>query len=94
MLLEDMGEHDRALPLLEQALEIDKKQLGPEHPSTADSMYRLASLLKAMGRLEEALPLFERDLAICYKRLGPAHPNTKQSEEIVKKLRRQLEAVV
>ena len=36
--------------------------LGPRHPSTLNSIYNLASLLKEMGRVEEAIPLFREEL--------------------------------
>src|ERR687895_1449144 len=43
------GEYQKALPLLERALAIREKQLGPEHPDTATSLNDLGMLYDAMG---------------------------------------------
>jgi len=68
--------YSEARPLLERALAIREKSLGPEHPDTASSLNNLALLLQAQGDLAGARPLYERALAICEKTLGPAHPDT------------------
>jgi tetratricopeptide (TPR) repeat protein len=71
-----MGRYDEAEPLYKQALELRKRLLGENHPSTASSYNNLASLYNAMGRYEEAEPLYEQALAICQRVLGVNHPNT------------------
>jgi tetratricopeptide (TPR) repeat protein len=65
-----------ARPLLERALAIREKVLGPEHPDTALSLNNLAHLLTAQGDLAAARPLHERALAIREKVHGPEHPLT------------------
>jgi tetratricopeptide (TPR) repeat protein len=65
-----------ARPLMERALMTYEKELGPEHPDTAQSLNNLALLLHDQGDLAGARPLFERALAIYEKALGPEHPNT------------------
>jgi tetratricopeptide (TPR) repeat protein len=70
------GEYQKALPLLQWALEIREKQLGPEHPATATSLNNLANLYHKMGEYSKALPLYQRALAIREKQLGPEHPAT------------------
>jgi tetratricopeptide (TPR) repeat protein len=68
-----------ALPLLRDALAINEKALGPEHPHTASSLNNLALLLDVQGDLAGAKPLYERALAIREKALGPDHPATAQT---------------
>jgi tetratricopeptide (TPR) repeat protein len=65
--------------LLERALAVREKALGPEHPATATSLNNLALLLHAKGDLAGARPLLERALAIREKALGPEHPDTATS---------------
>jgi CHAT domain-containing protein/Tfp pilus assembly protein PilF len=74
-----MREYQKALPLLERALEIREKQLGPEHPATAGSLNDLAMLYDQMGEYQKVLPLLERALEIRKKQLGPEHPDTATS---------------
>jgi tetratricopeptide (TPR) repeat protein len=66
-------------PLVERALAISEKVLGPEHPDTAQSLNNLALLLQAQGDLAAARPIHERALAISEKVLGPEHPDTATS---------------
>jgi len=61
------------------ALAIREKQLGPEHPDTAQSLNNLAELYRAQGKYEQAEPLYQRALAIREKQLGPEHPYTATS---------------
>jgi tetratricopeptide (TPR) repeat protein len=63
----------------EQALQIRKKALGPEHPDTASSLNNLANLCRQMGDYARAEPLFEQALQIRKKALGPEHSDTAQS---------------
>jgi tetratricopeptide (TPR) repeat protein len=69
----------QASPLIQDALAIREKVLGPEHPDTAESLTGLAAVLQAQGDRAAARPLFERALAINEKALGPEHPHTATS---------------
>jgi tetratricopeptide (TPR) repeat protein len=71
--------YSQAFPLYREALSINEKALGPEHPATATSLNNLAQLLRNQGGLAAARPLYERALAICEKTLGPAHRETARS---------------
>ena len=53
-----------------------RKNDGPDHPETADSLNDLASLYAEMGDYAKALPLYQRALKIREKALGPDHPHT------------------
>ena len=57
------GDFAGARPLIERAVAIREKVLGPEHPDTAVSLSNLAILLQAQGDLAGARPLYERALA-------------------------------
>ena len=70
------GEFAPARPLLERALDIRERILGPDHPDTALSLNTLAGLLHGQGQLAAARPLFERALDIRERVLGPDHPDT------------------
>ncbi len=73
------AEYPAAAPLLQRALAISEKALGPDHPDTASSLNCLAVLYRAQGRYEEAAPLYQRALAIREEALGPDHPYTATS---------------
>ena len=82
-LLNDLGNylHNRmelatAKSVLERALKIDEKALGPEHTSVAIRVNNLGSVMRDLVDLEGAKKCFERALAIFEKRLGKDHPNT------------------
>ena len=74
--LREIGEYGQARPLLERALAIRERVLGPEHPDTAADLSNLAALLQAQGDYGAARPLYERALTIAERVLGPEHPNT------------------
>jgi Flp pilus assembly protein TadD len=56
-----------------------EQALGPDHPTTAQSLNNLAGLLDATGDYAGARLLLERALAITEQTLGPDHPTTAQS---------------
>jgi tetratricopeptide (TPR) repeat protein len=74
-----LAAYAQARPLIERALAIREKALGPEHPDTATSLNNLARLLQNQGDPAGARPLCERALAIFEKALGPEHPHTATS---------------
>lgn len=48
------GKYAKAEPLFKQALAIDEKALGPEHPDVAMMAENLAGVLRKLGRESEA----------------------------------------
>ena len=78
-LQEKRALYRKAEPLYRQALAINQKALGPEHPDTANSLNNLAMVLEAQGRLAEAEPLYRQALAIYQKTLRPEHLTTANS---------------
>ena len=59
-----MGKYAKAEPLLQEALRIYRKVLGPEHPDTVTSLDNLAGLYWTMGEYAKAEPLFQEALRI------------------------------
>ena len=74
----------QARPLVERALAINEKALGPEHPSTATSLNNLAALLRDQGDLVGARPLAERALPIYEETLGCEHAWTATSLDLLR----------
>lgn len=64
---------EKSEALFKEALAIDAKALGQDHPIVGASLDNLASLYEAQERYAEAEPLFQRALAIWEKSLGSDH---------------------
>jgi tetratricopeptide (TPR) repeat protein len=76
-LVSKMVQHfAKAEPLLQEALRVRQKVLGPQHPGTATGLDNLASLYMCMYEYAKAEPLFQEVLRIRRKVLGPEHPDT------------------
>jgi len=69
------GEYSKALPLVEQALQLRQQTLGRQHPDTATSLNNLAYLYHLQGKYDKALPLYEQALQIRKQVLGQQHPS-------------------
>jgi len=82
MELYQQGKYQEALPLLQRALTICEKVLGPEHDDTAISLSNLAMLHYNLGQYDKALLLNQRALEIREKVLGPEHSDTIDSLQI------------
>ena len=69
-----MGDYQKAEPLLQQALQIRQKALGPEHPDTALALEDLAALKFDLGQVRQAKALAQQSAqassAILSKVLG------------------------
>jgi tetratricopeptide (TPR) repeat protein len=87
--LDERGRYTEAEPLLERALAIRKRVLGPDHPDVARSLSSLAEVNWNQGRYAEAQPLVERALAIREAALGPDHPDVAYSLNNLANLYRQ-----
>ncbi len=79
--LNAQGRYAEAEPFARKALELSRKEFGPDHPHTGAFLNNLALLHQAQGRYAEAEPLYKRALAIDEKALGPEHPNVANSLE-------------
>ena len=72
------GDYARAEPLLQRALAIREKALGPDHPDVADSLDNLAVLYYVRGDYARAEPLYQRSLAISGEGARPRPPRRRQ----------------
>jgi tetratricopeptide (TPR) repeat protein len=68
------GEYAKAEAALQQALVLQEKAFGPEHPAVSDSLSDLGTVYFAKGDFSRAEALFQRALAIREKALGSSDP--------------------
>jgi tetratricopeptide (TPR) repeat protein len=78
-----MGNYTAAEPLFKEALAINKKVLGENHPDYAMSLNNLALLYQAMGNYTAAEPLYKEALAIRKKVLGENHSECTQGITVI-----------
>ena len=71
-----VGEAERGTPHLRKALMLRKRELGPDHPDTLDSMSQLANSYIQVGKLSEALTLFKEAFARSRAKRGADDPKT------------------
>ncbi len=77
--LDAQGRYAEAEPFARKALELSRKEFGPDHPHTGALLNDLALLYQAQGRYAEAEPLQKSALAIMEKALGPEQPHVATS---------------
>ncbi|KAL1598072.1 hypothetical protein SLS59_007082 [Nothophoma quercina] len=70
------GKYKEAKGLWGQVMELRRRVVGQEHPSTLTSMNNLARALDQQGKYEEAETMHRQALAMYKKVLGREHPNT------------------
>ncbi|HEY6339190.1 MAG TPA: serine/threonine-protein kinase [Candidatus Sulfotelmatobacter sp.] len=75
----ELGLYPEATKQLEQALDLRRRLLGPEHPDTLRSMNRLANVYDDQGKYAQAEALDSQTLEIQRRLLGPDHPDTLRS---------------
>ncbi len=71
-----IGLLDRATDPQAEALDIRRRILGDEHPSTLDSLNNMGGLLQQQGHLAEAETYFREALESRRRILGNEHPDT------------------
>ena len=88
----ELAKYSESEEMLKQALVIDEKSFGPDHPNVARDLNNLAALLHATNRLADAEPLIRRALAIDEKSFGPDHPHTRTVRMNLQILRNDLQS--
>ena len=73
------GQTDEAVRLWEQALDLQRTKLGPDHPDTLDTMHNLATGYRTVGRDDEAISSLEKTIELRQAKLGFDHPKTLSS---------------
>ncbi len=76
VVLDNLGEYQRARELQEDTLSRTKRVLGDDHPDTLISASRLAAELSRLGEHQRARELNEDTLARSKRVLGDDHPDT------------------
>jgi tetratricopeptide (TPR) repeat protein len=70
------GNYAGAETLYRQGLAIERRVLGPEHPSTLVTAGNLAASLDRQGKYAEAETMYREVLVVRRRVLGPEHPST------------------
>ncbi len=70
----NQGHANRAVPILQHALEIQEGLLGPDHPRTAEALASLANAYNNSGHPALGERALRRALAIRESVFGPRHP--------------------
>ena len=66
-----LGRHEPAEKLIDQAVELRRVALGPDHPDTLESLQRQGVILRGLDQLDRAIPIV-RQVAAGWERLyGP-----------------------
>ena len=73
--LVDLGHYAEAEKLFREAIDIERRVFGPEHPETLKLMSNLANVLIGEGRYDEAEKLFCETLDIQRRVLAPESPD-------------------
>jgi len=73
-VLMNNGQLDEAKPLLAEALEINRRVHGEDHPNYAESLGDWALFLYWSGQYDQAIPLFEQAVSIQQKNLPADSP--------------------
>jgi len=72
----DIGTFEAAVPLLQNALAIRRRDYGEEHSVTLSSLSDLGLALWNLGRQQEAEPIYREALEKCRRALGEDDPQT------------------
>ena len=75
-VLQDQGQYHDAACVLREVLNERERALGPGHPDTLATRYRLAIALAFQGQYAEAETEFRTVIKLREKVLGPEHPDT------------------
>jgi tetratricopeptide (TPR) repeat protein len=72
----ELGDYDEAATICEQVLEVQRRVLGDDHPSTLYSIGNLGTIYATQGKDEAAEPLLVESLKGRREALGVEHPFT------------------
>ena len=74
LVYRSQGKYDEATELYKEALLIDEKTIGKEHPDYATNLNNLANVYHSQGKYDEAIELYKEALLIDEKTIGKEHP--------------------
>jgi len=81
-----LGEKKKAIAYYEQALAIDRKVFGEEHPNVAIRLNNLGMALAAIGETACGRACLQQAHALWLKFYGTAHPDTQTALENLQSL--------
>ena len=70
------GHYDESAQLNRQALEIDRKLYGEQHPAVAEELNNLGAIEQDRGNMAASESDYRQSLAIVERWYGPTHPET------------------
>jgi serine/threonine protein kinase len=73
---QNLGIYSRAQSLFEQAAEIQRRSLGPDHSDTLKTLNSLAQVLGREGKYADAEKIARQSVEAMRRVLGPRHPDT------------------
>ena len=76
LIYENQGRYEESEVLLYDALEISRKNLGPENHHAFAAMNNLANVYQSQGKHEKAATLYKECLEMMKLKLKPDHPDT------------------
>jgi tetratricopeptide (TPR) repeat protein len=74
-----ISDYEEAERILQEALEVQQRALGPRDPEVAKTLTRLADVMEANAKYEKAEPLIQQALRIRRKAYGDVHPAVAES---------------
>jgi non-specific serine/threonine protein kinase/serine/threonine-protein kinase len=86
----EVGQFEKALPLLTDLLDRRTKILGRDHPRTLVAINQLGGMYLKMEKVDRALELFQESLSLKQKKYGDDHPETRAAEGNLAVIYRQL----
>ncbi len=69
IVLQEQGKLEEAMKMYQKSLEMNKKTLGEEHSSVADTYNKMGVLLHNQGKLEKKMKIPKKCLEISKKTL-------------------------
>jgi tetratricopeptide (TPR) repeat protein len=67
------GKFPEAQAILEQCVEENRRQLGPDHQTTLESVKKLGDCFRTQQKYDQAVPLLEDAMTRAKRTLGPQH---------------------
>jgi tetratricopeptide (TPR) repeat protein len=80
-----LGRHQDALPMMEQALEIQQRGLPENHINVGISCFNLCNYYHRAGHFDRALRMARKAMRIIQATLPPSHPLVYQAQELVRR---------
>ena len=74
-----LGNQDKfseAVPMFTDALAVQRRLVGPDHPDTLTMTMNFGLVLKSQGKHTEAETIYREVLTVQRRVLGPEHPST------------------